>query len=96
MAEFIAKQPNGKYCRYSTVGDRFTDINMSKEDYVKLKIAQARKDAEYEIETCESMIPPPNMIQIIYGRGAGKSSKTLKLIDIFKKMNDPNGVYEKL
>ena len=34
MAGFISKQPNGKYCRFSTIIDCPTDINMTFEDYV--------------------------------------------------------------
>lgn len=34
MASFIAKQPNGLYCRFSTVVDCPTHINMTEEDYL--------------------------------------------------------------
>lgn len=34
MIGFIAKQPNGLYCRFSTVVDCPTHINMTKEDYL--------------------------------------------------------------
>ena len=34
MAGFIAKQPNGLYCRFSTVVDCPTDWNMTEEDYL--------------------------------------------------------------
>ena len=34
MAGFIAKQPNGLYCRFSTIVDCPTHINMTKEDYL--------------------------------------------------------------
>lgn len=34
MAGFIAKQPNGLYCRFSTVVDCPTHYNMTKEDYL--------------------------------------------------------------
>ena len=34
MGAFIAKQPNGKYCRFSTIVDCPTHINMTKEDYI--------------------------------------------------------------
>ena len=35
MGAFIAKQPNGLYCRFSTVVDTVTHYNMTFEDYVK-------------------------------------------------------------
>lgn len=34
MAGFIAKQPNGLYCRFSTVVDCPTHWNMTREDYL--------------------------------------------------------------
>ncbi|MDQ0158969.1 hypothetical protein [Alkalibacillus salilacus] len=34
MSGFIAKQPNGLYCRFSTAVDCPTHINMTKEDYL--------------------------------------------------------------
>lgn len=38
MGGFIAKQPNGKYCRFSSVVDCPTHINMAFDDYVKVLI----------------------------------------------------------
>lgn len=38
MAGFIAKQPNGLYCRFSSIVDTVTDWNMTFDDYVKLII----------------------------------------------------------
>lgn len=52
MGGFIAKQPNGKYCRFSTVVDCFTHINMTFEDYVHVIMERgyqewkAREEAE--------------------------------------------------
>ena len=34
MAGFIAKQPNGLYCRFSTVVDCPTHYNMTEEEYL--------------------------------------------------------------
>lgn len=36
MAGFIAKQPNGLYCRFSSVVDTITHDNMTFDDYVKV------------------------------------------------------------
>lgn len=38
MAGFIAKQPNGLYCRFSSIIDTVTDWDMTFDDYVKLII----------------------------------------------------------
>lgn len=36
MGAFIAKQPNGLYCRFSTVVDTVTHYNMTRDDYVEI------------------------------------------------------------
>jgi len=58
MAGFIAQQPNGLYCRHSSVVDCITDYNMTFEDYVeliyernpKLGMEYAKNEAEEVIE----------------------------------------------
>ena len=45
MASFIAKQPNGLYCRFSTVVDCPTDWDMTEEDYIELCKEKAEKEA---------------------------------------------------
>ena len=34
MGAYIAKQPNGLYCRFSSVVDSVTHWNMTEEDYI--------------------------------------------------------------
>lgn len=48
MGGFIAKQPNGLYCRFSTVVDTITHMNMTEEDYINYCIERAKKEAENE------------------------------------------------
>lgn len=50
MGSFIVKQPNGLYCRFSTVVDCPTHINMTKEDYINLCMERAREEAEDVLE----------------------------------------------
>ena len=45
MGSFIAKQPNGLYCRFSTVVDTVTNWNMTEEDYINLCVAKATEQA---------------------------------------------------
>lgn len=45
MAGFISKQPNGLYCRFSTIVDCPTDWNMTEEDYIELCKQKAEKEA---------------------------------------------------
>lgn len=57
MAAFISKQPNGLYCRFSTVVDTVTHYNMSKEDYLNnvTGTVSSRKDGKEVLE--EYLIP---------------------------------------
>lgn len=45
MGAFIVKQPNGLYCRFSTIVDCPTNWNMTREDYIKLCVEKAKEDA---------------------------------------------------
>lgn len=45
MGAFIAKQPNGLLCRFSSVVDCITDYNMTKEEYIEMCAEKARKEA---------------------------------------------------
>lgn len=50
MGEFIVQQPNGLYCRFSTVVDCPTDWNMTAEEYVELCVERAVERAREEAE----------------------------------------------
>lgn len=50
MGGFIAKQPNGLYCRFSTVVDTITHMNMTEEDYINYCVERAKEEAEREAE----------------------------------------------
>lgn len=51
MGSFIARQPNGLLCRFSTVVDAVTHINLTEKDYIELCAEQARKDAERNLKS---------------------------------------------
>lgn len=55
MGSFIARQPNGLLCRFSTVVDTVTNINMSEEEYIEMCAEKAREEAR---EVLESYIKP--------------------------------------
>lgn len=57
MGSFIARQPNGLLCRFSTVVDCVTHYNMTEEDYIELRADQAREDARYDLK-CKHFIRP--------------------------------------
>lgn len=53
MAGFIAKQPNGLYCRYSSIVDNITHYNMTEEDYIELIVERAKEKAREILEHAE-------------------------------------------
>ena len=45
MAGFIVKQPNGLYCRFSLVTDCPSHWNMTRDEYIELRMQKAKEDA---------------------------------------------------
>ncbi len=45
MGSFVCKQPNGLYCRFSTVVDCPTHWNMTEDEYIEMCAEKAREDA---------------------------------------------------
>ena len=50
MGAYFAKQPNGLYCRFSTIVDTITHYNLTKEDVIEYYMEKAKEDAEYMLE----------------------------------------------
>lgn len=48
MGAFIAKQPNGLYCRFSSIVDCPTHWNMTREDYLNNETGTVRSRADGE------------------------------------------------
>lgn len=46
MATIFYKQPNGRYCRYSTVVEDVTDYNMNDNDIIKWFVNKAIDEAK--------------------------------------------------
>lgn len=44
MSGFISQQPNGLYCRHSSVVDCITDHNMTKQDYIFMRGEREAED----------------------------------------------------
>ena len=57
MAGFIARQPNGLYCRFSTIVDCPTHINMTREDYLNNVTGTVRNRDEGEIVLKQHLQP---------------------------------------
>ena len=47
---YIARQPNGLLCRFSTIVDAVTHINMTEEDYIEMCAERAREEARRDLE----------------------------------------------
>lgn len=45
MGAFIARQPNGLLCRFSSVVDCITDYNMTEDEYIEMCAEKVRKEA---------------------------------------------------
>lgn len=45
MGSFIARQPNGKLCRFSTMVDTLTHCDMTEEDYIEMCAEKGREEA---------------------------------------------------
>lgn len=61
MSRYIARQPNGLLCRFSTVVDCVTVYNMTEEDYIELCAEEAREEARYNLSR-EGFIKPYSRI----------------------------------
>lgn len=57
MAGMICEQPNGLYCRFSTVVDTITHHNMTREDYIEL--CKTRNISEWDAnDTIDNYLRP--------------------------------------
>ena len=45
MGSFIARQPTGLLCRFSSIVDTITDYNMTDNEYIEMCAEKAREDA---------------------------------------------------
>lgn len=68
MGGFIAKQPNGLYCRFSTVVDCPTHYNMTEKGYINYCVERAKEEAKkilanhlYPFEDVIEKFVPGNM-----------------------------------
>lgn len=75
MGSFICQQPNGLYCRFSSVVDCPTHHNMTKEDYINFRMEMAKEEAIRELEFylrpfpwVEMYFKPMNMTQEEFDR----------------------------
>ncbi len=94
MGGFIAKQPNGKYCRFSTVVDCPTHINMTFEDYVKVIMERGYQKWKAEEEAKDIFDNYIYDFQEVVDRFIPNNMTDKQFKEYLKKMKDENGVYE--
>jgi hypothetical protein len=71
MGSFIAKQPNGLYCRFSSIVDCPTHWNMTEEDYIEYCIEIAIDDAKFTLKNyvqpcCMSLMSQSKLHTILH------------------------------
>lgn len=83
MGSFIARQPNGLLCRFSSVVDTITDYNMTDEEYIEMCAEKAREKAK---EVLKYHILPFSCVkkQFVPNNMSNKEFK-----QIIKKMETP-------
>lgn len=59
MGAIIARQPNGKLCRFSSVVDTITDYNMTEKEYIEMCAERAREEAR---NVLKNYTKPFNMV----------------------------------
>ena len=75
MGAFIAKQPNGLYCRFSTTTDCPTTWNLTEEQYIELCMQKAKEIAQdtlkyhlHDFEEVKQRFQPNNMTRKEFSR----------------------------
>ena len=60
---FIARQPNGLLCRFSSVTDCVTEENMTDEDYIEECAERAREEARFNLGLKDFVQPFERVLQ---------------------------------
>lgn len=72
MGRFVARQPNGRLCIFSTSVDTVIYYDLTDDDYIELKAQEAREKAQYDLASrgfikpfsaIKEMFSPNNMSQ---------------------------------
>lgn len=63
MGAFIARQPNGLLCRWSSAVDNITHYNMTDEDYIEYRAECARRDARLDLQNRSFVRPFSDILE---------------------------------
>lgn len=78
---FIARQPNGLLCRFSTITDTITDYNLTDEEYIEMCAQKAREEAR---ETLKHSLRPFERVKESFrpvNMSNSKFNKILRLME---------------
>ena len=85
MGAFISKQPNGLYCRFSTVVDTITHYNMDEAGYIELCISRwgEEKGKREALDVLNNYLYP---FQEVLDRFVPNNDTVEKFKELLKKM----------
>ena len=92
MGAFWAKQPNGKWCRFSTIVDSVTDYNCEKEDILNCIIERTKERFERDFEHGDYNYPFDEVIE----RFNTNNNTLEEMIEMCKEMGASEEDIEKL
>lgn len=61
MSRFVARQPNGRLCIFSTIVDTVTYYDLTEDEYIELKAEEARERARYDLASPRFIRPFPEV-----------------------------------
>lgn len=98
MGAFIARQPNGLLCRFSTVVDTVTHYNMTEEDYI-IQVQMGRYGRNRETAELEARDTIDNYIQPfseVVGQFMPYNNTKEEFLKILREMGDSETKIEDL
>ena len=88
MGTFIVQQPNGLYCRFSTVVDCPTHFNMTKEEYIQYRIDELKEELE---RSFESKLKPFEWVEEYFRPMNMSEEEFKKVLEAMSKPVDKKG-----
>jgi len=87
MGAYICKQPNGKFCRFSTVVDSITHSDMTREEYIEYCAEKAREEA---IDVLDHYLQPFDRVKNDFRPDKKEDIEDFNLL--LKSMGDKEGL----
>lgn len=63
MGSYIARQPNGLLCRFSTIVDCITHYNLTDDDYIEMCAERARNEARENLKNKHFIKPYQHVLE---------------------------------